>query len=145
MSTGGLAIAPQLTIHGFSDVTLATTRERWRGGRDSTSTGFLLGQFDLYLLSRISANLSFLGEGGFELDHDQGVVDVERMFIKYSWSDQLRLAAGRTHTALGYWNEAFHHGALLQPTVERPQALKFEDDGGILPVHAVGLELSGAT
>jgi hypothetical protein len=27
--------------------------------------------------------------------------------------------------------------------VDRPQALKFEDDGGILPVHSVGIEVSG--
>jgi hypothetical protein len=34
---------------------------------------------------------------------------------------------------------------LLQPTVERPEALKFEDDGGILPVHSVGLEMGGGS
>jgi hypothetical protein len=31
----------------------------------------------------------------------------------------------------------------LQPTISRPLAIKFEDEGGILPVHSTGLWLSG--
>jgi hypothetical protein len=96
------------------------------------------------MVSRLSSQISFLGETVFELNEaGESVVDVERLFIKYALSDYFAVAAGRTHTALGYWNESLHHGALLQPTVERPECLKFEDDGGILPVHSVGLELSG--
>ena len=40
---------------------------------------------------------------------------------------------------LGYWNNAFHHGRWLQITVDRPEILKFEDEGGLLPVHLVGV------
>ena len=95
------------------------------------------------MVSKLSDKISFLGETVFELDEQQEIaVDLERLQITYRWSDALRLAAGRGHTALGYWNESYHHGKLLQPTVERPEALKFEDDGGILPVHFVGLEAS---
>src|SRR5262249_53135937 len=75
---------------------------------------------------------------------EDGGVDVERLLVRYTRSDRLRIAAGRGHAALGYWNDAYHHGALLQPTIARPQGLRFEDDGGILPVHFVGVELSGA-
>lgn len=71
------------------------------------------------------------------------MVDVERLQIIYRWSDALRVTAGRGHTKLGFWNESYHHGALLQPTVDRPEMLKFEDDGGMLPVHFVGVEVSG--
>ena len=80
------------------------------------------------------------GDGVRARREQEVVVDVERLQIAYRWSDALRLTAGRGHTALGYWNESYHHGKLLQPTVERPEVLKFEDDGGILPVHFVGLE-----
>jgi hypothetical protein len=31
----------------------------------------------------------------------------------------------------------------MQPTIERPQLVQFEDDGGPLPVHTVGVQLSG--
>jgi hypothetical protein len=51
--------------------------------------------------------------------------------------------AGRFHNLLGYWNMAYHHGAQIQTTIERPQFLKFEDDGGILPVHVVGMWIDG--
>jgi hypothetical protein len=143
MTVGG--ISPQLTLHGFSDIIFGLQRDRFADGSESISDGFALGQFDLYFVSRLTPSLSFLGESVFETNEaGEGVVDVERMFIKYSWSDLFQVAVGRTHTALGYWNEAFHHGALLQPTVERPASLEFEDDGGILPVHSVGIELSGS-
>src|SRR5262245_11277001 len=144
LSMGG--VSPQLTLHGFSDVVFGYQRDRFTAGGESTSSGFALGQFDLFFVSRLTPTLSFLGETVFEMNEEgEGVVDVERVFVKYSWSDMLQLSVGRTHTALGYWNEAFHHGALLQPTVERPAVLEFEDDGGILPVHSVGLELSGGS
>jgi hypothetical protein len=142
MDAGGFS--PQLTIHGFSDVTAYTDRIQRSGMSDSTGSGAIIGQFDLYLVSRLAENLSFLGEAVFETqDNGEVGVDLERMYLRYAWSDYFHLAAGRTHTALGYWNEVFHHGSLLQPTVERPEALKFEDDGGILPVHSVGFEVGG--
>jgi hypothetical protein len=141
---GETADGPRLALHGFSDVTFRIENAKPEGASDSTTSGFTLGQFDLYFVSRLASGLSFLGETVFEVEPDgEWVVDVERVFIKYAWSDLFRVSAGRTHTALGYWNEAFHHGALLQPTVERPELLKFEDDGGILPVHAVGIEGAG--
>jgi len=136
--------APRFNLRGFANVDFSA-----RGGDsapdDTTGrTAFALGQFDLYMVSKLADNITFLGETVFELDEQQEfAVDVERLQIGYHWSDALRLNVGRGHTALGYWNEAFHHGKLLQPTVERPEALKFEDDGGILPVHFVGLEASG--
>ena len=125
---------PRLSIHGFADI---QAEHRWSGG--STTSDFHLGQFDLFLVSHLSPSIGFLAETVFE----DGGVDVERLLIRYTRSDRLRLAAGRGHAALGYWNDAYHHGALLQPTIERPQGLRFEDDGGILPVHFVGVELSG--
>src|SRR5262249_24100492 len=56
-----------------------------------------------------------------------------------------RVSAGRTHSAVSYWYVTCHHGALLQPTIQRPIPVRFEDeeDGGILPAHAVGAEFSG--
>jgi hypothetical protein len=141
---GGGADAPELSIHGFGDVLLRTGRVEPSAGPEIKDASFALGQFDLYMVSRLSDQLSFLGEVVIESDESGAtVVDLERMFLRMSWSEALRLSAGRTHTALGWWNVAYHHGALLQPMVHRPQALRFEDDGGILPVHSVGAELSG--
>jgi len=136
--------APHFTLRGFSNVDFGVPWGANDPGAGASNSAFALGQFDLYMISRLSANVSFLGETVFELNENQeSGIDVERLQIRYHYSDRFRLALGRGHTPLGYWNEAYHHGALLQPTVERPEALKFEDDGGILPVHFVGLEISG--
>lgn len=136
--------APHFTLRGFSNVDFGAP---WGASDNAPGTGnsaFALGQFDLYMISRLSPNISFLGETVFELNENQeSGVDVERLQVRYSYSDRFRAALGRGHTPLGFWNEAYHHGALLEPTVDRPEALKFEDDGGILPVHFVGLEVSG--
>jgi hypothetical protein len=131
---------PALTFRGFTDVDF---RVPW-GEASEDNNAFTLGQLDLYATSRLTNSIGVLAETVLELDEQQEiVVDVERIQITYRRSDAFRLAVGRGHTALGYWNEAYHHGLLLQPTVERPEGLKFEDDGGLLPVHFVGAELAG--
>jgi hypothetical protein len=135
---------PRFSLRGFADVDFSGVGGASQPGEPKERSAFAFGQFDLYMVSRLTDKIRFLGETVFELDENQeAVVDVERLQIGYHWSDAFHLTAGRGHTALGYWNEAYHHGKLLQPTVERPEALKFEDDGGVLPVHFVGLEAGG--
>src|SRR6267142_555838 len=41
-------------------------------------------------------------------------VDVERYLIQYSYNDYLNVAAGRFHTAIGYYNTAYHHSTWFQ-------------------------------
>jgi hypothetical protein len=53
------------------------------------------------------------------------------------------LWAGRFHTPYGYWNNAFHHGAQIQASILRPRFIAFEDNGGTLPAHSVGLWATG--
>jgi hypothetical protein len=47
------------------------------------------------------------------------------------------------HTMLGHWNTAYHHGVWFQTTAFRPEMYAFEHEGGVLPVHELGLRLSG--
>ena len=54
------------------------------------------------------------------------------------------VAVGRYHTAIGYYNNAYHHGKWLQTAAERPHIYDFEDSGGLLPIHNVGVSVSGA-
>lgn len=131
------------TVQGFSDVTFRADRFIPLTGDPSTSNTFGLGQFSLFLSARIAENVAVVSETAFELSNDERQsqsIEIERLYIKYVLSDAFKLAAGRTHTALGYWNEAYHHGALLQPTVSRPEILRF---GGVMPLHSVGVEVSG--
>ena len=130
---------PRFLLHGFSDVTLTVADHP-----KPTRAAFGLGQFNLFFVSNLAPDVSFLAETVFELEEDnEQVLDVERVLIQYARSDYARLTFGRVHTAVGYWNTFYHHGAWLQPTIQRPTALHFEDDGGVLPVHSVGGELSG--
>ncbi|HEX2780296.1 MAG TPA: hypothetical protein VHM30_12410 [Gemmatimonadaceae bacterium] len=130
------ATAQQTQIRGFSDVTYRA------GSRNTAPNDFGLGQFDLYITSKLANNFHFLGESVFE--YDEGfLVDVERVIITWSPDSRLNVGAGKHHTPIGYWNNAYHHGAVLQPTIERPLMFKFEDEGGVLPIHTTGLLLSG--
>jgi len=70
-------------------------------------------------------------------------VDIERYLLQYSLNDSLNISAGRGHTAIGYYNTAYHHSTWLQTTTGRPFLFDFEDHGGILPIHMVGVSASG--
>ncbi len=98
---------------------------------------FILGPLDLLLWGQF-ANLSASAELAIEPLRDGTVgLDLERSFIRWH-TERFFIDAGRTHSEIGYWNNAFHHGRWLQMPVERPRAVVFEDEGGILPVHWVG-------
>lgn len=125
---------------GFSDVTFSFANNT----QDNNNSTFALGQLDMYLSQNLSDRVDVLGELVVEANEEgEFGVDLERLQVSYIFNDSLRVLAGRFHNLLGYWNMAYHHGAQIQTTIERPQFLKFEDDGGILPVHVVGMWIDG--
>lgn len=152
-----------LKIRGFGDVTfhgdnylqptfnpLTIPNQQPVGDK----TAFTLGQLNLFVTSDISDRFKFLSEIVFEAGPDNiyGVrrgeantfgVDVERYLLTYSQNDYFSISAGRYHTAIGYYNTAFHHSTWLQTTTGRPLLFAFEDQGGILPIHNVGVEVKG--
>ncbi len=137
-----------LRIRGFGDVSLHGDTQK------GDTTSFSLGQLDLFITSDISEKFKFLSEIVFEggADNYYGSisgqqnsfsVDVERYLLQYSYNDYLNISAGRGHTAIGYYNTAYHHSTWLQTTTDRPFLFAFEDNGGILPIHNVGASASG--
>src|SRR6185295_17726091 len=76
-------------------------------------------------------------------DTNEFGIDMERIEVAYLFSDYLRLRFGRFHTAIGYYNDAYHHGRYFQTTVDRPEIVRFEDEGGLIPAHSVGLHADG--
>ncbi len=137
-----------LRIRGFGDISLHG------GTAKGDTTSFSLGQLDLFVTSDVSDKFKFLGEIVFEAGPDNiygqttgGLnafsVDVERYLLQYSHNDYLNISAGRVHTAIGYYNTAYHHSSWLQTTTGRPFLFDFEDRGGILPIHMVGVSVSG--
>jgi len=137
-----------LRIRGFGDISLHGDT------RKGDTTSFSLGQLDLFVTSDVSDRFKFIGEIVFEAGASNyyGVtsgsantfgVDVERYLLQYSHNDYFNISAGRVHTAIGYYNTAYHHSTWLQTTTGRPFLFDFEDHGGILPIHTVGVSASG--
>jgi len=142
-----------LRIRGFGDVTFHGDNYH-PAGQAGDKNAFTLGQLNLFVTSDISDKFKFLSEIVFEAGPDniygqtRGVantfgVDVERYLLTYSLNDYFSLSAGRYHTAIGYYNTAYHHSTWLQTTTGRPYLFAFEDQGGILPIHNVGVEAHG--
>lgn len=142
-----------LRIRGFGDVTLHGDNYH-PNGQPGDKTAFSLGQLNLFVTSDISDRFRFLSEIVFEAGPDNIYgqtagspnsfgVDVERYLLQYSYNDYFNLSAGRYHTAIGYYNTAYHHSTWLQTTTDRPLMFQFEDRGGILPIHNVGVEAFG--
>jgi len=137
-----------LRIRGFGDISLHGDSQK------GDTTSFSLGQLDLFVSSDVSDRFKFLSEIVFEAGANNyyGVtsgsensfsVDVERYLLQYSQNDYFNISAGRVHTAIGYYNTAYHHSTWLQTTTGRPFLFDFEDHGGILPIHTVGVSASG--
>src|SRR5262249_36744637 len=111
---------------------------------DTIHNTFQSGEFDLFLSSRLSQNISFLSEIVFGSDATNNFgIDVERAQITYKVNPYFALSGGRMHTSIGYYNTAYHHGAWFQTATGRPFMYYFEDSGGILPVHIVGISATG--
>ena len=140
-SEEGFGFGPKLQLKGFGHVSFSLDDlDDGSNGSDA----FALGGVDLFISSQLADNLTFLNETVFEpTPEGDYVLDVERVIIKYEVNDFLNVQAGRFHTTIGYWNEAYHHGEWLQTTIGRPGLFNFEDDGGVLPVHLVGVVLKG--
>jgi hypothetical protein len=129
---------PTLQIRGFGDI------DYRRSDQPSTSGSFALGQLDLFLNSTLSDNTSVVGELVTEANDENAFgVDLERLLVQYKPSDYFNVGFGRYHTAIGYYNTAYHHGTWFQTATERPFLFAFEDEGGPLPVHGVGVTVNG--
>jgi hypothetical protein len=107
-------------------------------------SAFQAGEFDLFMTSRLSDHLSFLAEMVFGADTtNEFSIDMERYQLAYHLNDYFSVSAGRFHTAIGYYNTAYHHGNWFSTAEGRPIMYLFEDSGGILPVHTVGVTMTG--
>ncbi len=114
----------------------------YREREDQGDDGFVVGQGVAQFNVRLDDRLSVFTEMTATARKDQNTkFQIERLFVRYDFSDQYKISAGRYHTPLGYWNSAFHHGSWLQTTVSRPETVKFGSN--VIPVHFVGALLEG--
>ena len=125
----------RIDLNFFGDVSL----EQRKAQKAAVAVGPLGFQVTAHLADRL------VGRTEFAMIYENGetVVDIERAYLEFRTA-RWAFAAGRTHAELGYWNNAFHHGRWLQLTINRPHVLRFEDEGGFLQVHSVGVSASYA-
>ena len=135
--------AADLGFNIFGDTNYTLSRDARPGTATLTNNSFSTPRLELFG-NATQGKLAFLTETMFEIgDGNEFFVDVERVEVGYLFSDAFRLRAGRFHTAIGYYNDAFHHGRYFQATVDRPTMVRFEDEGGLIPAHSVGLHADG--
>jgi hypothetical protein len=117
----------------------------WAAGDDVPGeNAFALGQLDLFVNAALTERTSVLAEFVLEESTETRVVtDLERLQLTFRLNDHLQISAGRYHTGIGFYNAVFHHGALFETAIGRPRIFAFEDNGGVLPIHDVGLTARG--
>lgn len=139
---GSLISTPAAFAEANANIRLFTDAVFQNDNRPAKYSAFQLGQLVLMGSGQIDENW----RGFFELAFKQSAAntvttDVERAIVSYDHSDLLRVTVGRYHTALGYWNNAYHHGTWIQPSIDRPDIVAFSSP--FIPVHIIGLELYG--
>jgi hypothetical protein len=104
-----------------------------------------LGQLVFHAIGQLDDHWGMLAEAVLEYSDatHETKVDLERFFFTYAVDDHWTFGLGKRHTPMGYWNNAYHHGAIFLPTIDRPELVKFEDDGGLQPAHDTGLWVTG--
>ena len=127
-----------LNIRGFGDFGF------YGGNQKGQTSSFSIGQTNLFITSNLSERIRFMTELVFEVHQNNAFdTDLERVLLEGSLSDYFKLSGGRYHTAIGYYNTAYHHSTWFQTATERPYIFEYEDEGGILPIHMVGVQASG--
>jgi hypothetical protein len=120
-------------IKGFAEALMGVQKDK---------LSFALGEQDLFITSELSDRFSFLGESVFRFTDNTPTkfsVSIERIVIKYNFFGNHNILIGKHHTPINYWNDTYHHGRVLFPTIFRP--LLFE--ANIIPLHTTGIGLQG--
>jgi hypothetical protein len=129
--------AAQVNLNVYGDINYVVEKG------EKTTNSFQMPRIELFPTAT-QDRLSFLSEVLFEVDDQNNfAVDVERTEVAYLFSDYFRLRLGRFHTAIGYYNDAYHHGRYFQIAVNRPEMVRFEDEGGLIPAHSIGVHIDG--
>lgn len=143
------SIPEGIRIQGFGEASYKATDARppetaFFGFRHNANNSFGVGDLDLFLTSQLTDKSMVLSEIDFRETTDQNFdVNVERLLLNYNFNDYLKASFGRFHTATSYYNSVFHHGDWLQTAVDRPLAVQFSSDGGLLPSQSVGVSVTG--
>lgn len=113
--------------------------------KDTTlsKTNFNTGTFALFVTSQLSDRISVLSEVSFSNSGSKSSFELQRLMVRYNIQDYFSIRAGKMFTPIGYWNNQFTLGLILQPTIQRPSAIRTVNDGGVLQYKDTGIQLEG--
>ena len=107
---------------------------------DRNGEDIALGETSVFVFGRLSDRVSVLTEVTvLPKKYRQDTVKVERLRLRFDFSEKHWLSLGKMHTPVNYWNDSYHHGRYFFPTIERPQVFK-----QFVPIHDIGLRFSGS-
>ncbi len=135
-----------LEFRGYSDFTFGRPMFSTlpAGGLAGSSQSFSLGDFDLFVNARLNDHLTVLGELLVTSDFsNEFSAEMDRLMLTYSANKYFKISAGKYHTAIGYYTNEFYRARFFQTATGAPILFTDEDDGGILPVHSIGLTATG--
>jgi hypothetical protein len=133
-------------FQGFSDFDYgrAWFEKQPPGGLVGTPNSFGIGDLDLFTNTRISDHWSVLAELLITSDFtNEFGAELDRLLFTYKANDYFQIAFGKYNTALGYYPNAFHRARYFMTATSRPIMYSDEDNGGILPVHNIGITATG--
>jgi len=98
-----------------------------------------LGETAFFLSGSLSNQFSILYEGSYlPKRYRDDTVKNERWHMRYDINGQNYVLVGKIHTPLNHWNDTYHHGRLLYPSIARPLALDH-----YIPLHDAVVQLGG--
>jgi hypothetical protein len=130
------AFVPTFKIKVYSDVNFVLAEHEY--------PAFKIGGVDFFITGDISEDFSALSENVLEILGAEGTVfDLERIYLEWHPKRWFKVRFGRDHLMLGRYMQTFHHALFFQLATARPTVLAFEDEGGPLPAHQIGIEVLG--
>jgi opacity protein-like surface antigen len=97
----------------------------------------------LFVTSQLSERISVLSEVSFNNSEGQFNFEVQRLALRYYVKDYFSVRVGKMFTPIGYWNNQFTLGLVLQPTIQRPFAIRPVSSGGVLQFRDTGIQFEG--
>jgi hypothetical protein len=145
--TGDIHTLGPLQFRGYGDFTFGRPvfENMPPGGIANSAQSFSLGDFDLFVTSNVGSHLRMLAELLITSDYTNLFSpELDRMMLTYKFNDYLSITAGKFNTAIGFYTNEFHRARYFQTATGRPLMFSDEDVGGVLPVHSVGVSMTGA-
>lgn len=142
--TSGLST---IRFRGYSDVGFGRPLQEKlpHGGLQESKYSFQIADLHLFITSKLSDDWSFLSEALFTSDFtNESEAELDRLIVQYSPNNSMRLGIGKFNSGIGYYPNQFHRAKFYQVATGRPIMFSDEDNGGMLPVHQIGVTVQGA-